>query len=119
MHWITPKLGWGFVISLVPVLACVLADRTAWLAASPKLISVPRLTGSLLISCIAAIMSIHVVQPTAKSPDGGFMNRDQTEEWRGWMQVIVLAYHYTGGSKVPWVYSGVRVLVGAYLFMTG
>lgn len=47
------------------------------------------------------------------------MNRDQTEEWRGWMQLIVLAYHYTGGSKIPPVYAFVRLLVGAYLFMTG
>ena len=47
------------------------------------------------------------------------MHRDQTEEWKGWMQLVILTYHMTGASQVLPIYVMIRLLVTTYLFLTG
>jgi len=44
------------------------------------------------------------------------LNRDQTEEWKGWMQFIFLLYHYYSAAEV---YNSIRIMITCYVWMTG
>ncbi|CAI0424498.1 unnamed protein product [Linum tenue] len=59
-----------------------------------------------------------------------YLNRHQTEEWKGWMQAIMvylwlpliwlqvlfLMYHYFAAAEI---YNAIRVFIAAYVWMTG
>ncbi|CAG4963040.1 unnamed protein product [Colias eurytheme] len=47
------------------------------------------------------------------------LHREQTSEWKGWMQLVTLASQVTGAGKVLPIYMLVRALLSAYLFLTG
>ncbi len=49
-------------------------------------------------------------------PHSDLLNRDQTEEWKGWMQFIFLIYHYYHAEEV---YNAIRVMITCYVWMTG
>ena len=106
---------------------CFLTDRTQIFdKVSKRFVS----TEFMLMICIVFVLgfvSIRSSRVPSQAPDGAlsakdgqsFLSRDQTDEWKGWMQFVILIYHYTGASKVLWIYKIVRFLVSSYLFMTG
>jgi hypothetical protein len=44
------------------------------------------------------------------------LQRDQTEEWKGWMQIMFLWYHYFNAKEI---YNAIRLYIAAYVWMTG
>lgn len=50
------------------------------------------------------------------SPENEVLNRDQTEEWKGWMQFVFLLYHYYHANEV---YNSIRIMITCYVWMTG
>lgn len=47
------------------------------------------------------------------------LHRDQTDELKGWMQLVILIYHLTGADSVIPIYMQIKVLISAYLFLSG
>lgn len=48
--------------------------------------------------------------------DLSLLGREQTEEWKGWMQFIFLLYHYFHAEET---YNSVRCMITCYVWMTG
>lgn len=102
---------------------CFYADRSQAFEKAQKQFSKREfLAGCLAVTAIG-IISIRknraLTRTTSKAQEDDFLSRDQTDEWKGWMQGILLVYHYTHASNTLWIYEIVRLLVASYLFMTG
>lgn len=71
-----------------------------------------------LLIIVSAITSFKIHND--KSPFSGksimYLNRHQTEEWKGWMQVLFIMYHYFAATEI---YNAIRVFIAAYVWMTG
>ncbi|XP_038051830.1 protein REDUCED WALL ACETYLATION 2-like [Patiria miniata] len=65
-----------------------------------------------LVLLLFAVAGAFTVQ---KTPDK-LLNRDQTEEWKGWMQVMFIWYHYYRATET---YNYIRVFIACYVWMTG
>lgn len=117
---------WPIVIMWAGLTYCFLADRTQLFEKVQKLYNPQDWYIFLFFILLAGGLTIKAsATPTKpgqekRAPaDQPFLSRDQTDEWKGWMQLLILAYHYTGGSKVLGIYKIIRLLVASYLFMTG
>lgn len=72
-----------------------------------------------ILFCVFMIFSLcNIVKNKggAEKPDTALLNREQTEEWKGWMQYLFLAYHYFHEASV---YNGVRCFISCYVWLTG
>jgi hypothetical protein len=96
-----------------------ISDRTSLLGESKKNYNRDLF---LFLYCLLIIVSAmtSLKKHNDKSPITGksilYLNRHQTEEWKGWMQVLFLMYHYFAAAEI---YNAIRVFIAAYVWMTG
>ncbi|KAL2751823.1 hypothetical protein ACRALDRAFT_2128536 [Sodiomyces alcalophilus JCM 7366] len=123
-------LDFDVAVFVATLLCCHYFDRTQMLAkGSPQYIpgEFRLLCGLVLLVALFSLRRSHArPHPPAPPPEDGrpepemgpFLSREQTDEWKGWMQLFVLIYHWTGaqtfGTQVFF-----RLCVAAYLFQTG
>lgn len=94
------------------------ADRTQIFPKSQKLYSPMEFRNLCLIALVLGSLSFRR-SASKMATEQPFLSRDQTEEWKGWMQFGILIYHYTGASGTLEIYKVIRILVASYLFLTG
>ena len=69
-----------------------------------------------LFVVLTLFLFVVAVGLTRRESDSKLLNRDQTEEWKGWMQVMFVWYHY---FKAAEIYNAIRIFIAAYVWMTG
>lgn len=68
---------------------------------------------AFLFVCLTAVAVGSSLQ-TVRTPL--LLNRPQTEEWKGWMQVLFLLYHYFEAREL---YNAIRIFIAGYVWLTG
>jgi len=89
-----------------------LCDRTLMFSKGPKQVNSTRFWCVNLFILLAAVATLRDSGPGASKP----LQRDQTEEWKGWMQLMFILYHYF--AEAP-IYNAIRLYIAAYVWMTG
>ncbi|KAL8460854.1 hypothetical protein ACS0TY_032381 [Phlomoides rotata] len=96
-----------------------LCDRTNFFADSTKSYNRDLFVFLFLLLIIVSAMT-SLKKHNDKSSFSGksilYLNRHQTEEWKGYMQVLFLMYHYFAATEL---YNAIRVFIAAYVWMTG
>lgn len=94
-----------------------MCDRVIWFETGGKEYSLLAFGVPLGVAVMVAIFTAKSL-PETKS-DQQMLNIFVSDEWKGWMMVVIIVYHYTGASQNISIYMHLRILVSAYLFLTG
>jgi len=117
------------VIGALPAY-CYLADRTHLFAKTERHYDRQELTylWAALVSCyvcsvgrVSSAVGRQSTKPTSHKPDGkdaGFLSRDVTDEWKGWMQSGLLLFSFQQTDEASGVYKLTRLFGAAYIFLS-
>ena len=86
---------------------------------------VPNLLGMITTALIIGLVTVRRSAPPKGQVEGEkkkhhpFLPRDQSDEWKGWLQLGIIIYHYNKGWHADWYWMIIRTAVASYLFLTG
>jgi hypothetical protein len=106
------------------LLMCYYADRTQMMAKGSMLWQLKDLVALCILCVVIMLVTVRRSGPslslsyTTEKSDERFISRDQTDEWKGWVQLFILVYHWTGADGGS-IYVLYRLCVAAYLFQIG
>lgn len=121
----------GVVFCVLAILIyCHATDRRHEYLRLERHYDAAKFLGSCFVFWVASLLSWRSDSQPAGQPsksgrestvqnDKGFLSREQSNEWKGWMQCLILIYHFNYASQTLWVYKLIRLLVSAYIFLTG
>jgi len=69
----------------------------------------------MFICSVIAVMGFLTIRSTDKN-NSAMLNREQTDEWKGFMQIGFVLYHYFAAKET---YNLIRVFIAAYVWLTG
>lgn len=87
-----------------------ICDYDHYFPAAPRIYS-----RDLFIFLMLMLVLIGAFFTSRECPDK-LLSREQTEEWKGIMQVMFVWYHYFRATET---YNAIRVFIAAYVWMTG
>jgi hypothetical protein len=120
----SPLLNMRVGSLVLALLMCYYADRTQMMAKGSKLWQLKDLVALCILSVLIMLATVRhsgpclSLSPTPEEADERFISRDQTDEWKGWLQLFILAYHWTGADSGS-IYVLYRLCVALYLFQIG
>ena len=127
--WTLSVLFDALAIFLLAGVYSFIADRTHVLDKIPKEFANIDFRVMLGVACLICLTSIQSVSvPSRRSQkrshekavrSAPFLSREQSDEFKGWMQIYVLVYAYTGASNVLDFYEVFRIFIALYLLLSG
>ena len=72
--------------------------------------------GFWCVNALILLAGIFSLRQHKSADDVKPLQRDQTEEWKGWMQIMFVLYHYFAEAEI---YNAIRLYIAAYVWMTG
>jgi hypothetical protein len=108
-EWLLSLLRNSTILSVV-LCACYYCEYEFYAPEETKVRRPYMYWGAFGVLLVASLLTIR------KTSSEDFMNREQTEEWKGWMQFLFIQYHYWAMESA---YKDIRVYITCYLWMTG
>jgi len=86
-----------FVVIMGYVYVC---DRTVLVPKGPKTADMSKfwLLNGLILLC--ALLTLRPSRGMSEDTHAKPLQRDQTEEWKGWMQLMFILYHYFAAADI-------------------
>ncbi|KAF2469876.1 Cas1p-domain-containing protein [Lindgomyces ingoldianus] len=126
---VTASIPLAFLTLLLAVCFCFLTDRTQIFDKVRKQYTVLDFRYLITLAVVSCLLTIRgspssLGRRRSDSFPGlevqqAFLPRSQSEEFKGWMQMYVLIYGYTGASGELDFYQVLRVFLALYLFLSG